>query len=313
MTQAMQASRPVFETTTTGFQAAYYRLVSITRLPAAHGKGVTNLASLYHDQEELQVTWQSQQVDCRLKRGCLVSIRGRKASPSSGDAWRIQRLELLEKPLPGINPFATIPGSWVRDRTWIARVNELWQRLSRSFQHLLTAVFWDARRFERFLTGPAALSSYRPLPNANLRHAVELAEQAYALAQGLRDVTPSVVITSALLHDAGKADDYRLTSERDGYAFSERGLLVGYRHTVLEWLAVARGRDGVIVPDSQYLALVHALTATPGTSALGIREPQTIEASILNIAHRVSDEPAWPPIDPQAGRLYLPTRASRMR
>ncbi len=313
MTQSMLAARPISEPISTGFQPAYYRLVSITRLPASHGQGVTNLASLYHDQEELLVTWQSPQVDCRLKRGCHVAIRGRTSLAPSGDAWRIQRLDLLEKPLPGVNPFETIPASWVRDRSWIARAGDLWQRLSRQFQHLLTAVFWDARRFERFLTGPAALSSYRPLPNANLRHAVETAEQAIALAHGLSAVSPSVLIAAALLHDAGKADDYRLTPERNGYAFSERGLLVGSRHTVLEWLAVARGRDGVIVPDRQYLALIHALTATPGASALGIREPQTIEATILSVAHRVSAESAWPPSASLAGNHQQRTTVSRAR
>lgn len=313
MTHSMQASRPTFETTAAGFQPAYYRLVSITRLPAAHGKGVTNLASLYHDQEELQVTWHSQHVDSRLKRGCLVTIRGRKSSQPAGSSRQIHHLELLEKPLPGVNPFATIPASWVRDRTWITRVIDLWEKLSRPFQQLLTAVFWDARRFERFLTGPAALSSYRPLPNANLRHAVETAEQAIALAQGLSAVSPSVLIAAALLHDAGKADDYRLTSERNGYAFSERGLLVGARHTVLEWLAVARSRDGIIVPDHQYLALLHVLTATPGASAWGIREPQTIEASVLNVAHRVCTERAWPPVDPVGSHPGQPITISRMR
>jgi 3'-5' exoribonuclease len=98
-----------------------------------------------------------------------------------------------------------------------------------------------------------------------------------------------------LLHDAGKADDFRLRPDRDGYAYSERGQLVGARHTVLEWLAVARGRDGVIVPEGQYLALVHALTATRGVGWLGIREPQMIEATILAVADRASSEALWSP------------------
>lgn len=313
MTHSMLASQPTSEPIATGCKPTYYRLVSITRLPAVHGKAITNLASLYHDQEELLVTWQSPQVDCRLKRGCLVTIRGRKPLALSGDAWPIQRLDLLENPLPGVNPFETVPSSWVRDRNWIARASELWLQLSRPFQHLLTAVFWDARRFERFLTGPATLTDYRPLPNANLRHAVETAEQAIALAHGLSAVSPSVLIAAALLHDAGKADDYRLTPERNGYSLSERGQLVGSRHTVLEWLAVARGRDGVIVPDSQYLALIHVLTATPGASALGIREPQTVEATILSVAHRVVSESAWTPIDALAGSHQLRTAVSRVR
>lgn len=100
-------------------------------------------------------------------------------------------------------------------------------------------------------------------------------------------------VAAAFLHDAGKADDFRLTPDREGYEFSERGRLVGYRHTILEWLAVARCKDGVIVPESQYLALVHALTATRGAEHLGIRGPQIIEATILSVADRVMAEAAW--------------------
>jgi 3'-5' exoribonuclease len=162
-------------------------------------------------------------------------------------------------------------------------------------QHLVTAVLWDGNRFERFLTGPAALSCYPPLPNANLCHTVETAEHALSLTNGLADVSISVLISAALLHDAGKADDFRLCPDRDGYTYSERGQLVGARYTVLEWLAAARSRDGVIVPEGQYLALVHALTATRGAGWLGIREPQIIEATILAVADRACSETAWSP------------------
>lgn len=275
--------------------SAHYRLISITRLPGKGGRGVTNIATLFHEQGMREVTWQSAQVDCRLKRGCYVAVRGPEHSVNQADSYRIQRLDLLDKPLPTVNPFDTVPANWVGDRVLVKRAWVLWGQLSRPMQHLVTAVLWDGKRFERFLTGPAALSCYPPVPNANLRHAVETAEHALSLANGLADVSTSVLIAAALLHDAGKADDFRLCPDRDGYTYSERGQLVGARHTVLEWLAVARGRDGVIVPEGQYLALVHALTATRGAAWLGIREPQIIEATILAVAERACSEAVWLP------------------
>lgn len=275
--------------------ATNYRLTSITRLPGKGGRGVTNIATLYHEQDAREVTWQSAQVDCRLKRGCYVAARGLEPQVRLGDACRIQRLDLLDRPLPTVNPFDTVPANWVSDRVVLKRASVLWGQLSRPMQHLVTAVLWDGNRFERFLTGPAALSCYPPVPNANLRHAVETAEHALSLANGLADVSASVLIAASLLHDAGKADDFRLNPDRDGYAYSERGQLVGARHTVLEWLAVARARDGVIVPDAQYLALVHALTATRRAVWLGVREPQMIEATILAVADRASSEAGWSP------------------
>lgn len=275
--------------------AAYYRLTSITRLPGKGGRGVTNIATLYHEQGAREVTWQSTQVDCRLKRGYYVVMRGIEYSATSGNTAKIQRLDLLDKPQPTVNPFDTVPANWVRDRALVTRASNLWRQLSRPLQHLVSAVLWDGCRFERFVTGPAALSCYPPLPNANLNHAVETAEHTLMLANGLTDVSTSVLIAAALLHDAGKADDFRLNPDRDGYSYSERGVLVGARHTVLEWLAVARGRDGVIVPDGHYLALIHALTASRGAAWLGIREPQIIEATILAVADRACSEAACSP------------------
>ena len=288
-----------------------FRLVSITRLPGPNGRGVTNEATLFHEQASLKVVWTSPQVDCRLKRGCYVAVRGLDSKTFDRDCQQIKRLDRLDKTLPTVNPFETIPHSWVRDRSWVHRAASLWEQLSRPFQHLVTAVLWDGSRLERFLTGPSALHGYPPYPNGNLRHAVETAEQAKMLANGMSDVCNSVLIAAAFLHDAGKADDFRLTPEREGYEFSERGRLVGYRHTILEWLAVARCKDGVIVPESQYLALVHVLTATRGAEHLGIRGPQIIEATILSVADQVTNKVAWMsgdhggfPLGPAFGARY---------
>lgn len=281
-----------------------FRVTSITRLPGKKGNGITNLATLYHEDCSLQVTWQSAHIDVRLKRGCYVAVRGLDQSPQQ-DHYPIRRLDLLDKPLATLNPFETIPTTWVRDRTWVTRASALWEQLSRPFQHILTAVLWDGARLERFICGPAALAAYRPLPNANLRHAVETAEQAMSLAHGLPDVSHSVLIAAALLHDAGKADDFRLVPERDGYSYSERGQLIGYRYTVLEWLAVARGKDGVVIPETHYLALIHALTASRTESGIGIRDARTIEATLLAVADRICTSDDWLQRDYQFSGTHL--------
>ena len=70
-----------------------------------------------------------------------------------------------------------------------------------------------------------------------------------------------------------------------GLALSERGRWVGYQHTLLEWLGVARTK--VIVPDALYLLLVHVLIAfhRPPES------PQAIETAILKVARGFIDSP----------------------
>jgi len=261
-----------------------YRLTSLVRLPAASGRGVHNEATLYHDRRQLRVAWQSSTVDSRLKRGCLVALRGvaPEAVGEEGACLRIGRLELLEKPVASVNPFMAIPLAWVADRALVQRAAALWEQLGRPFQHLLNAVLWDGGRFYRYVTGPASTADYPWSPGSNFRQAVATAERAAQLTRGLDNVSPSVVIAAALLHSAGKADDYRLTMA--GYELSERGYWVGGQHTILEWLAVARAR--VIVPEAQYLALVHVLIAVRGGAAHG----QSTEAAILAVANRLQGQ-----------------------
>ena len=270
----------------------HFRLTSLTRLPSPTGKGIYNEATLYHEDASLRVSWHSCQVDSRFRRGCYVEIRADGLKEwgdfGAGECAPISRLELVDKPIPGINPFQMLPPNWVSDRSLVVRAQSLWDQLSRPFQHLINAVFLDAGRFYRFVTGPASPADYHQGPNSNFRHAVETAERIVLLSNGLQDVSSSVLIAAALLHDAGKADDYRLSPECDGYVLSERGLWVGYQHTILEWLAVARSR--VIVPDAQYLALVHALIAARGSVNNG--ESRSTEASILSVADRMAQS-AW--------------------
>ena len=152
----------------------------------------------------------------------------------------LSRLELVDKPIPWLNPFSMLPPGWVSDRNAVERAGHLWEQMGRPLQHLFNAVLWDGGRFVRFVTGPVSTSDYPWQPGGNFRHAVTVAEQAAALSKGLSDVSTPVVIAAALLNDAGKADEFRLSQDGNGYVLSERGHWIGFQHTILEWLAVAR-------------------------------------------------------------------------
>ncbi|PKO37499.1 MAG: hypothetical protein CVU33_12670 [Betaproteobacteria bacterium HGW-Betaproteobacteria-6] len=258
----------------------HFRLVSLTRLPGGQG-GVENRAVLYHDRLSLEVSWHSASVDTRLKRGCLVALKGLPANPDvrAKQPMPIERLELLDKPLASLNPFQTIPPSWQSDRASIALAAKLFETLERPFRHLLNVVLWDGGRCYRFLTGPAISSDSPAHPGGNFRQAVEVAEHGYELLKGLPDTSLSVMVSAALLAHIGKADEFRRTDA--GYTLSERGYWVGGQTTILEWLAVARTK--VVIPEHQYLALVHALIASRGNPA----ERQSLEATTLAVAIRL--------------------------
>ena len=265
-----------------GYLPSHFRLVSLIRLPAPKGKGIYNEAEIYHDEASFRVSWHSNSVDTRLKRGCIVSVKAPRTNALTGNGCLpIAHLDLVDKPLASVNLFQMVPPTWGCDRQTALLAASLWDQLSRPFQHLCNAVLWEGGRFYRFITGPVSSSDYHWLSGSNFRQVVETAEIATNLARGLPDVSVSVVTTAALLHEAGKADDFRLAPDREGYVLSERGLKVGYQHTILEWLAVARCQ--VIMPDAQYLALIHALIAARGSAVNG----RSIEASILAVVKRM--------------------------
>lgn len=263
-----------------------FRIQSIERHPFDE-HNVRSRAVLYHDKATLTVEWLSRHVDVRLTVGALVSIRWCDRPVCLVGAVRIARLTLLEKPEPAVNLFETIPHGWLRDRDLARRGAMLWERLPRGFRHLFDAIFWQGGRFHRFVAGPSSLKGHHRAPNGNLRHSVEVAEHAVALAAVDTVACAEVLILAGLLHDAGKADEYRLVRQR--FELSDRGRLVGHRHTVIEWIAAARACHRVIVPEADYLALVHALTCAKGAPEwLGLREPQSLDAAILSAADRLS-------------------------
>ena len=268
-----------------------FRVLSVDRYPDDDARSFRFKAALFHEQAELSVTWRAQYVDTRIVCGSLVSIRWLLPTRSLDGSLRIARLVLIERPVPAVNLFHLTPRSWVKDRDWVLRASQVWEALPRGFQHLFNAIFWEGKRFRRYVMGPSSINDHHPGINGNLRHSVDVAERAVEMASRHPEACIGVLLMGALLHDAGKADEYSFDYSRQTFVLSERGMLIGHKHTVLEWMAAAKAVYRVIVPDAHYLSLEHALTASKGAADwLGLREPRTIEATILSMADRLSGE-----------------------
>lgn len=121
----------------------HFRLVSLVRLPGAAGREVMNEAVLYHKDAQITACWTSRHVDIRLKRGCCVALRGACFHQLRNGRLPVSRLELIDKPIPAINPFHTIPPTWLADRHAVQRAAMLWDRMGRHLQHLFNAVMWE--------------------------------------------------------------------------------------------------------------------------------------------------------------------------
>lgn len=266
------------------------RVQSIERLPGQRGDTL-NRAALFHESASISVEWLTRHADIRLVQGSLVSIRWLGRPVSSDGYVRIARLVLLERPEAEANLFDLVPHGWVSDRDLVTRASTLWQGLPRGFKHLFNAMLWDGRRFQRYLVGPSSLEHHHNQLNGNFRHCVEVAERALRMGEGQILANPSILAIGGLIHDAGKADEYRFDHARRRFAMSDRGTLIGHRETLQQWIAASMASHRVIMPEAHYLGLVHALTAAKGAPAwLGLREPRSIEATILSMADRLSGE-----------------------
>lgn len=265
-----------------------FRVQSIARR-AFDDKQTLTQAVLFHEQASIRVEWTCKHPDIRLTVGSLVSIRWLGRPTCTEGATRISRLVLLERPEACLNLFHTIPYSWVKDRPLVARAAKHWEAMGRPLQHLFNAVFWNGERFARYLGGPSSLAGHHNGRNGNFRHAVEVADRAWMLGVQHPEAHLPVLLASCLLHDAGKAEEYRFDGMRGCFTMTERGALLGHKHTVLEWIAAARAQHRVIVPEAHYLALLHAITAAKGAPAwLGLREPCSLDAHILSMVDRLS-------------------------
>lgn len=265
-----------------------FRVTTVERHPLPQG-GVRNAASLFNEAASLQVDWLSRQVDPRIQSDCLVSIGWQGNSVSVGGHVRIARLVPLLRPMADTDLFRTVPTRWVRDRELLRRVSELWQGLPYGFRHLFNAVFWDGQRFHRYLVGPSSLENHHSERNGNFRHSVDVVEQCLRLACDQPLVSRPVLIMAGLLHDAGKAYEYSFDHRRQRFEMAPEAMLVGHRDRLQHWLAAALTVCRDEVPNQQFLALVHALTATYGAPPhLGLREPLSLEAILLSMADRAS-------------------------
>ena len=268
---------------------AVLRLESIESEPVS--RAVRVRATIFHEAATLRVVWTCKEPNPALVAGCLVSIRWLATMSSVSGHVENNRLVPALRPDATIDLFGAVPYGWVRDRQLLARASALWSRLPSEFRGLFNAILRDGARFRRYLMGPSSIENHHNLINGNFRHSIEVAELALALAERNNCASTPIVVLAALTHDAAKADEYRFNRSRRRFELSDEGVLVGHRDRLQLWIASAIARYNLVLPEVQELGLIHALTAAKGAPAhLGLREPRSLEATILSTADRLSGE-----------------------
>ena len=264
-----------------------YRLASIHTRPDAAGC-LHHSAHLFHTQAAFKACWTSGKLDPSLVSGTLVSPRWCGSGRREDGGLAIARLVVLERPVGDLCLFQTVLPGWKVERGIVDRAHQAWQELPAQHRLLFNAIFWEGGRFRRFCTGPSSMGGHHAGHAGNLRHTVEVAELVRHLATDRAYVDRHLAVLAALLHDAGKADEYRLRAD-GSWALSDRGRLIGHRFTLIEWVAAAIDRWRIPFPKDQELALKHLFSAVAHAPAwMGLREPQIAEAELLSIADRLS-------------------------
>ena len=264
-----------------------FRIVALERQLIANTYYETTVV-VFHEEASLRVVWTARHPNVQLKVGKLVEIRWLGGNPKCvGGAIEIARLVLIDQPRRKTDIFKTIPSSWVKDRNLTKRASFLWSKMNDACQELVTAIFWEAERFGRFCAGPSSCIGHHREWGGNFRHAVETAEAAMALLPQFPTANASLAIAVALLHDAGKSEDY-VYEEGYGNRLSDWGRLVSHRPTLTLWIGEVHRFLKPRLSDEMLQSLLHAVTAIKGPPSLGLRDPMTPEAILLSLADNAS-------------------------
>lgn len=247
-----------------------------------------NSALLFNEMFTIRVIWEPNQFFREISIGQIVTIRSKTPTSSINGHIEIRQLNGYQRPIENLNIFELIPYSWVKDRNLVKRAATIFNELAEPHQLLFNAIFWNETRFERFCRQPSSMNGHHSEPNGNLRHTVEVAEIMHSFCLTRDFANKDLGVLAALLHDAGKADEYTQNG-KGGWDLTDRGKLLGHKVSAVEWLISAVSRWNIQLPQDHYEGLLHIMTAIPyAPDWMGIRAPVTPESLLLSMADRLS-------------------------
>lgn len=247
-------------------------------------------AYFFHGDISFRVNWTASQCDPRLKPNTLVVIHGLSQHPDKPHVFRASQVEVLKQPVPELNLFHTVPTDWVNDRDLIRRAVWLIEALPSEYRHFFNAVMWDQNRFLRYCVWPSSKVNHHNYMNGNLIHSVDVAHNVFQACLSRPTASPALGILAALLHDAGKADEY-IPVGNGKFKLSPQGTLLGHKNTVTQWISQAKVLWNIPLRENDYMALQHCLNSAPNAPPwTEIRQPLMEEAFILSSFDRMSGQ-----------------------
>lgn len=263
------------------------------------GRGTRWYATVCGVEGLMDITWWSASNSVPCKAGELIQTSpftdAERRAPvcqrqSRESPYEVSGVTLLCQVDPTVNLLDTVPLSWLPDTghgdgaKWVECFHALWSELSRPMRGWFNALFWHhPMRLHSFLAAPGSMTHHHARKHGLFIHSVDCAWRALCAAQGDECVNVEVLVLSALLHDVGKAGEYRWNDQAKQWYLSDRGALMGHRLTGLEWMAAARGSlsSGDIPDEHTAMAVYHAINACNAPDWVSLRSPRTPEAFYL--------------------------------
>ena len=225
------------------------------------------------------MVWErAEEIGAGFESGDLVVIRGRVSE--YGGRPQLEATGIAPAPTGAIDPHDFLPQTY-RD------VDELKGFLQfhiesvydPHYRALLDLLFGEPTFLERFALAPAAKAFHHAYLGGLLEHTVAVADLCDHVSQQYARVNRDLLVTSALLHDIGKVDEfvYERTIE-----YSNAGRFLG--HVILGVnLVAAKAGEIPDFPESKLQYLLHAIASHHGELEWGSpKRPKTIEALIIH-------------------------------
>ncbi len=148
-------------------------------------------------------------------------------------------------------------------------------------RELLLALFRDQEFRGRFLTAPAAKALHHSYIGGLLEHTVEVAELCEKVAELFPELDRDLLLTGAILHDAGKIEEL---SWKTAFDYTDPGQLLG--HLVLGERRMRQEAEKIEgFPEELKLLLSHMILSHHGVPEYGSpKSPMTAEAIALHHA-----------------------------
>jgi len=213
-----------------------------------------------------------------IKRGQVIKVKGRLNIFQQRPNIKVLNIRPALEDEYDIGAIAEGPKTSLDDL--FAKVTENIQKVTDpDYRALLEEVFSDEKFVSRFKVAPGAKAIHHAYPGGLLEHTVSLLRLASSIIEIYGDLDADLLITSCILHDIGKMEEYNsdLAVER-----TTEGRLLG--HIVLGLLKLQSYVEKLdSFPSEKWRKLLHALISHHGSLEWGSPQvPMTLEAIALH-------------------------------